>query len=223
MLTGRLALTTPEGIRLHLTPAGPMARAYSWTIDFFIWLVLVFVMSMIFSGSKTGRGILAVVMFITYWGYPVLFEVYGKGQTLGKRMMKLRVVREDGLPVGWRESVLRNLLLAADFLPFFYASGLICMLFDTRFRRLGDLVAGTLVVYVDKAVPRSAAPKATPIALPYPLLPEQQRALADLFERESSLPQARLAELGSIAEPLTGCTGADSLEEMRGYVAGIMQ
>jgi uncharacterized RDD family membrane protein YckC len=223
MLNGRLALTTPEGIRLHLTPAGPIARAWAWAIDLAVWGAIAFVLAMVLSGSKTGVGIMSVLAFLSYWGYPILFEVYGKGQTLGKRMMHIRVVREDGLPVGWRESCLRNLLLVADFLPLMYVSGLICMLFDTRFRRLGDLVAATQVVYVDKPVPRSKAPQATPLPLPFALTPEQQRALADLFERESTLPQARLAELGTIAEALTGCQGLDSLETMRSYVAGIMQ
>ncbi len=223
MLTGRLALTTPEGIRLHMTPAGPAARAYAWLIDASIWFGFNVVISMVLSGTKTGQGIMLVLAFLSFWGYPVLFEVYRKGQTFGKQAMNIRVVREDGLPVGWRESVLRNLLLVADFLPFFYASGLICMLFDTRFRRIGDLVATTQVVYVEQNHARNAAPKTEPLPLPFALTPEQQRALVDLFEREATLPQARLAELGSIAEPLTGCSGADSVDSMRSYVAGIMQ
>jgi hypothetical protein len=125
------------------------------------------------------------------------------------------------LPVGWRESALRNLLLVADFLPLFYVSGLLCMLFDREFRRLGDIVAGTLVVYRDRPAPRPAVREAAPLPLPFPLTYAQQRALADLFEREQGLPQARLEELGSIAEPLTGHTGAASLEQLRAYAAGL--
>ncbi len=223
MLTGRLALTTPEGIRLHMTPAGPVARGWAWLIDFMIWLGFNVLIRMVLSGSKTGDGIALVLSFLSYWAYPILFEVYHKGQTFGKQAMKIRVVREDGLPVGWRESSLRNLLLVADFLPFMYASGLVCMLYDPRFRRIGDLVATTQVVYVDQNHARNAAPKTAPLPLPFALSPEQQRALVDLFEREATLPPARLAELGSIAEPLTGCTGADSVDAMRSYVAGIMQ
>ena len=226
MLTGRLALTTPEGIRLYFTPASPTARAYSWAIDTTIFGLFLFIVSLLvsaFGSAKLSNGIMLVLLFVSYWGYPILCEIYNNGQTIGKRMMHLRVIRDDGLPVGWRESSLRNLLLIADFLPLLYLSGLVCMLFDLRFRRLGDLVAGTLVVYHEKPTPRSPPQQTLPIPLPYSLTPEQQRALVDLFEREASLPTARLAELGSIAEPLTGCTGADSLDQMRGYVAGILK
>ncbi len=227
MLTGRLALTTPEGIRLYLTPASPTVRGYAWAIDTLLFglfmCVVVLLLNISLGSSKLTLGILLVITFVSYWGYPILCEVYNKGQTVGKRLLHLRVVREDGLPVGWRESCLRNLLLPADFLPFMYLSGLVCMLFDTRFRRIGDLAAGTLVVYHEQAKPRNPPQQTRPIPLPYPLTPQQQRALVDLFERETSLSPARLVELGSIAEPLTGCSGSDSVEQLRAYVAGILQ
>jgi hypothetical protein len=118
---------------------------------------------------------------------------------------------------------LRNLLLVADFLPMFYLAGLVSMLYDSQFRRLGDIVAGTQVVYREKPPIRASASKAEPLPLPFPLTPEQQRTLADLFEREGHLPPGRLAELGSIAEALTGQTGDESLERMRRYAAGLLQ
>jgi hypothetical protein len=138
--------------------------------------------------------------------------------------MGLEVRRANGLPVGWRESALRNLMLVADFMPMMYATGLLSMLFDRHFRRLGDIVAGTLVVYRDKPPARRAAQHgadAAPQALPFPLPPQQQRALADLFEREQELPRARLEELGDIAQPLTGERGAASLERLRAFAAGL--
>jgi uncharacterized RDD family membrane protein YckC len=211
---------------LYFTPASPTARAYSWAIDTAIFGLFMLIASLLissFGSAKLSNGIMLVLLFVSYWGYPILCEIYNNGQTIGKRLMHLRVIRDDGLPVGWRESSLRNLLLVADFLPLLYLSGLVCMLFDIRFRRLGDLVAGTLVVYHEKPAPRSPPQHTPPIPLPYSLTPEQQRALVDLFEREASLPAARLAELGSIAEPLTACSGADSLDQMRGYVAGILK
>ena len=221
MLDGRLSLTTPEGVRLLLTPAGPAIRAWAWTIDLFIWLGMVMVFSLLFGGSKLGRGIYAVALFISFWGYPIICEVYFGGRTLGKRAAGIEVLRADGLPVGWRESTLRNLMLTADFLPAMYVTGLLCMLCSVRFRRLGDIVAGTQVVYREKPQPRGAGPDAEPVPLPYPLTPPQQRTLTDLFERESRLPPERLHELGTIAEPLTGLTGAASLERLRGFVAGL--
>ena len=220
MLDGRLSLTTPEGVRLQLTPAGPYLRSLAWAIDFLIWGVLAVAMYAALPSGKLGEGVFLVWLFATYWGYPILCEVYFGGRTVGKRAVGLEVVRSDGLPVGWRESMLRNLLLVADFLPMMYATGLVCMVFDRQFRRLGDMVAGTQVVYREKKRQRASMPDAAPAPPPFPLDAGQQRTLADLFEREARLPPERMAELGTIAEPLTGMRGADSVERLRAIVAG---
>jgi uncharacterized RDD family membrane protein YckC len=214
MLDGRLALTTPEGVRLLLTPAGPYIRAAAWALDVVLWAVFVIAAGMLIAQTKAGFGVYLLLLFISYWGYPILCEVYWGGRTVGKRAAGIEVLRADGLPVGWRESTLRNLMLVADFLPFAYASGLACMLFDLQFRRLGDIVAGTQVVYSEKKpVLRASALAATPLALPFALTPTQQRTLADLFERERGLPPERMAELGGIA----------SVELLRRYAAGLAQ
>lgn len=223
MLDGRLSLITPEGVRLLLTPAGPYLRALAWMLDFFIWSTAFSIITMFLPDGKLGRGLGMIVMFFTYWGYPIICEVYFGGRTMGKRALGLEVVRADGLPVGWRESTLRNLLLVADFLPMFYVSGLICMMLDVKFRRIGDIVAGTIVVHREPKPVRRPLLQAAPLAPPFPLNANQQRTLADLFERERNLPVERLMELGTLAEPLTGKTGAASVETMRGYVAGFTQ
>jgi uncharacterized RDD family membrane protein YckC len=223
LLDGRLSLTTPEGVRLLLTPAGPYLRLTAWVLDFALFVGLMLLTRTILPSGKLGDGIAMVITFVTYWGYPILCEVYCGGRTVGKRATGLMVVRDNGLPVGWRESTLRNLLLVADFLPMVYVTGLVSMMLDRRFRRVGDIVAGTLVVHRDKPAVRPLAPQAVPLALPFPLNADQQRTLTDLFERENRLPSERMAELGSIAEPLTGTTGQDSVERMRGYVAGFTQ
>lgn len=223
LLDGRLSIITPEGIRLLLTPAGPYLRAVAWMLDFLIWSAAASLLFAILPKGKLGQGLYLILLFVTFWGYPIICEVYFGGRTLGKRAAGLEVVRADGLPVGWRESTLRNLLLVADFLPMFYASGLVCMMLDVKFRRIGDIVAGTVVVHREPKPVRKPALAAPPLAPPFPLNADQQRTLADLFERERSLPTERLAELGTIAEPLTGRTGAESVEAMRGYVAGFTQ
>ena len=220
LLDGRLSLITPEGIRLLLTPAGPYLRAVAWMLDFAVWSALAGLLYAILPKGKLGQGLYLILLFVTYWGYPIICEVYFGGRTLGKRATGLEVVRADGLPVGWRESMLRNLLLVADFLPAMYASGLISMMLDVIFRRIGDIVAGTVVVHRDSKPMRRPPVAAEPLAPPFPLNADQQRTLADLFERERSLPEERLAELGTIAQPLTGKTGADSVDAMRSYVAG---
>jgi uncharacterized RDD family membrane protein YckC len=222
-LDGRLSLITPEGVRLLLTPAGPAVRGWAWLIDFLIWFVFAVALAILLGGSKLGNGILAIAYFISYWGYPVICEVYFGGRTIGKRAAGIMVLRADGLPVGWRESGIRNLMLVADFLPMLYFTGCLCMLYDSRFRRVGDIVAGTQVVYREKSAERIPVPDVEPAALPFALTPEQQRTLVDLLEREHRLPPARLEELGTIAEPLTGLTGTASLERLRSYAAGLIR
>lgn len=223
MIDGKLSLTTPEGVRLLLTPAGPASRAWAWAIDFLICVVANIVLKIFLLKSTLGVGLLLVLVFVLSWGYPVICEVYFDGRTIGKRALGIQVLRDDGLPVGWRESALRNLLLFADFLPAMYATGLLCMLSTAHFRRLGDIVAGTQVVYREKPPQRAAVIDASPLPLPFPLVPEQQRALIDLFEREKRLPHDRLHELGTIAEPLTGETGEASVERLRGFTAGLVR
>lgn len=227
LLDGRLSLITPEGVRLQLVPAGPVVRAYAWAIDFAAWgmgaSILISILGAIIPSQKLFNGVTMLLFFFAYWAYPVLCEVYAGGRTLGKHVVGLQVLRADGLPLRWRESVLRNLLMVADFLPLMYASGLLSMLCDRHFRRLGDIVAGTQVVYRDKPPKRVEVPDAAPLPLPFPLTPEQQRALADLFARESRLPHGRMLELADIAEPLTGREGDASLERLRGMAAGLVR
>ncbi|MGV8435388.1 RDD family protein, partial [Pseudomonas aeruginosa] len=87
-----------------------------------------------------GLGLL--LTFVMTWWYMVLFEVLNQGRSPGKQMMGLRVVHDDGTPVGWAASLLRNLLRFADILPFGYALGLLCCLNHPAFKRLGDIAAG---------------------------------------------------------------------------------
>lgn len=226
MLNGRLSLITPEGVRILLTPAGPVPRAWAWAIDFLIYLVAISLLNALLGQFKLGAGLILIGGFILYWGYAIICEVYWDGRTIGKRLLGLQVLRADGLPVGWRESVLRNLLLVGDFLPFFYFTGLLCMLFDTQFRRLGDIVAGTQVVYRAPILLRptlniTPTEDAETWALPYPLTPEQQRTLIAMFEREKSIPHGRMLELATLAQAITGQTGEASLARLRAYVAGM--
>ena len=224
MRDGRLSLTTPEGVRLLITPAGPFPRMLAWLIDLFCFAGIAWLGGYtLFSLGKTGSGLYLVLLFLLYWGYPVFCEIVFNGQTFGKRLLNLRVVRANGLPVDWRTSVIRNLLLVADFLPFLYSTGLVMMMSDPHFRRLGDLGASSLVIHVEKPEPRKALPRVEAMAPLFPLTPDQQRALIDLLEREASIPHERMLELATLAEPLTGATDELSLSRLRAIVAGFSQ
>jgi hypothetical protein len=137
-------------------------------------------------------------------------------------LLGLRVVQENGTPVGWSASVLRNFLLVADFLPLLYLAGLAAMISDTSFRRLGDLAAGTLVVYADAPrAPVTRIPDVTPIAPPIPLTLAEQAAVIAFAERAASLSPERAAELSAIPRSLTGMNDPrTSLIAQAAYLVG---
>jgi uncharacterized RDD family membrane protein YckC len=203
------AVQTPEGVDLALRVAGPVPRALAWTLDLAlqggIALGLNIALSSLGAFQGLGMGLFLIGLFGVVWFYPVLFEVYAHGQTPGKRALGLRVVQENGTPVGWTASVLRNFLLVADFLPLLYLGGLISMIVDPSFRRLGDLAAGTIVVYADSPrVRMTPIPDVTPSAPPFPLTLEEQAAVIAFAERASSLSSERAAELAAIPRALAG-------------------
>lgn len=87
-----------------------------------------------------------LINFSVLWGYFIFFELLWNGQSPGKRVAKIRVVRTDGNPVGFLQSAVRNLVRLVDFLPTAYGFGLITMFFNQNSRRLGDFAAGTIVI-----------------------------------------------------------------------------
>lgn len=211
---------------MGLVPAGPGLRLFAWATDLLIQFAFLLLAGwVLLSGddTKAGGGIFLVLLFVVWWGYPVLFEVFAQGRTPGKRWQGLQVVKRDGLPVGWRESILRNVLLAADFLPLLYGTGFACMAIDDKFRRLGDLVAGTLVVHRERKWTPSVGDGIDPVPLPFPLLPAEQRALLDLLDRLGDLPPARAVEIGDQAEVLTGTVGGESTRRLRAMATGLLK
>lgn len=220
-IDGRLHRRTPEGILLSCAPAGPAARMWAWALDVLFWGTgFCLAAALLARAGATGNGLVLLVGFCFWWGYPIVFEARG-GRTPGKRILKLRVLRSDGLPIGWREAFLRGILQSADFLPIGFAAGLCCMLFVPGFRRVGDLAAGTVVVH-DEAAPEPAqsAPRRG-IPSPTPLLATEQRVLLDLLDRSERIPPERLDELGDAAEPLTGMRGRRSAERLLDIAAGL--
>jgi uncharacterized RDD family membrane protein YckC len=194
---------TPEGLDLELKPAGVGARTLAYLYDFGIRIVLYFVLAALARLlGVLGPAFLLVGLFALEWFYPVVFELSPSGATPGKRAMGLQVVMDTGLPVTPAASVLRNLLRAADFVPALYGVGLLTMLWRPDFRRLGDIAAGTLVVYADPVAHHADIPAATPRPPARALTRREQAAVIRWAGRAKTLTPERLAELAALARPV---------------------
>ena len=123
MLDTTRRVATPEGIELTLRLAGPVPRALAWSIDFLLRAALVLlVVHAREPPRQAGWGVVLIVAFFVEWLLPAWFETVWGGQTPGKRLFGLAVLNDDGTPVRWPGALTRNLLRAADFLPFLMAS-----------------------------------------------------------------------------------------------------
>ncbi|MDR6916130.1 putative RDD family membrane protein YckC [Pseudomonas sp. 3296] len=203
-LDTRHQVETPEGIDLPLRPAGLMVRALAFAIDLGIrGLILGLLFIVLAFLGKLGAGLGSILLFGVSWWYMVLFEVLNQGRSPGKQWMGLRVVQDDGTPIGWSASLLRNLLRFVDLLPFGYFLGAISCLQHPTFKRLGDLAAGTLVIYREQTLTRPQLPEAPPLRPAFTLTLPEQRAILAFAERQGELSEARTHELASIlAQPL---------------------
>jgi len=91
-------------------------------------------------------GVLILLIFLLHWGYFTLFEAFNHGQTPGKRVAGIAVIHRSGRAISFVESLARNLVRAVDYLPSLYAVGVITIFISRQHQRLGDMVAGTIVV-----------------------------------------------------------------------------
>jgi uncharacterized RDD family membrane protein YckC len=199
-------VATPEGCELTLRLAGPVARARAFLIDILI-RIAVFVAAAVVLGhfGHLGAGLAVLIYFVLAWLYPVLFEVLNEGATPGKRLCGLTVLRDDGTPPGWDTAFLRNALRFVDGLPVGYAVGLVAMGLNADGKRLGDILAGTVVVHrpVDAPFKDIAADAAGAEPPPFPLTAAEQRALLEYRRRAATLTPERAEELAELARPLT--------------------
>lgn len=156
----QLSIETPEQIALELPLAGIGSRFLAITIDtliqaavyLIIGIVFLIVMPLGFSAFNflpklLGPAMAIFIGFAVYWGYFAIFEILWKGQTPGKKFAGIRVIKESGRPINAFEAVGRNLMRAVDGMPGIYGVGLVCMMCNRQSRRLGDFVAGTVVVH----------------------------------------------------------------------------
>jgi uncharacterized RDD family membrane protein YckC len=146
-----LVIRTPEGIDFSLPLACPVTRCLAWVIDLgcimgLMTIVGTFLALFQFISLDLGRALAVVGYFVVQVGYGIVCEWLWRGQTVGKRLLRLRVMDAQGLHLQFNQVALRNLLRFVDSLPAFYLVGGMVSLFNSRAQRLGDLVANTIVV-----------------------------------------------------------------------------
>jgi uncharacterized RDD family membrane protein YckC len=240
MLDDELIIETPERVELHYVLANIGNRFLAAAIDHLLQ-VLAMVAIVVAAGAFTSwrlfasmgvwtAAITVLAVFAVYWGYFVAFETLWSGQTPGKRMMRLRVVREDGRPVRFFEVFVRNLLrVAIDVQPFpSYATGVLSIIFSARSKRVGDFVAGTVVVkerateapslddiikiseIEQKRVDRTGP---APFAVDTRRLSEQElRAVKTFLKRRFELQEPNRAALAArIAQPISAKLGVTTV------------
>lgn len=201
-------VVTPEGVALHLPVAGPVPRALAWALDAGIRAGILLAASIALGlMGAAGMGLLLALLFVLMWGYPMLFEVLFDGRSPGKRALGLQVVAADGAPVGWLASFTRNLLRTVDMLPFGYVAGFVSCLIDPGARRVGDIVAGTLVIHRLPESISQAAVQVPPQPPRVALQPAEQAAVVAFAERAPQLGDARRDELAGLASPLVDAVG----------------
>jgi uncharacterized RDD family membrane protein YckC len=216
-LSSELRIRTPEGVVFSYRLAGPITRALAWAIDFLIGMVVTIAVGSLltylhFLSRDIATGLTLVAFFVTSIGYGILFEWLWRGQTPGKRLLRLRVIDGNGLRLQFYQLFLRNLLRPVDSLPVFYLVGGLAALLSRRAQRLGDLAADTVVVHT----PRYSEPDLEQLLagkfnslrrsphlaarLRQRVTPEEARlALSALLRRESYDPEARVALFAELA------------------------
>ena len=152
------AVELAEGVVIRLRVAGPILRAGAYALDMLIRAAVLVVASLclgwlgIAIGERLVSGVLMLAWFLMEWFYPVIFEAGKRGATPGKRILGLRVVQASGSPISLGQAELMNFLRWIDGMPIFtYGFGMVSCLATRRFQRLGDLAAGTVVIYENAA------------------------------------------------------------------------
>jgi len=209
---------TPEGTDLHAELAGLVPRALAYLVDLLIRFGIMTVLGIVLTIlGQAGLGIFLIAFFVLEWWYPVLFEVYRGGQTWGKKSFNIKVVNDDLTPVSLGPSLIRNLLRGADIFPIFYATGCISTLLTERFQRLGDLAAGTIVIYCEsEPYDSSGLDKVEAVTPVHSMNEDQQVAFINFALNKGRMSQDRQEELAEIIRPRMPLNAVKASDYVRG-------
>jgi len=211
-----LVVATPERVSFRLETAGLGSRFVAQLIDgaALSGIVIAVGLASVALGVLTRNALLATLVFVLLglvagWAYLIVPEALWAGKSLGKLALGLRVVDAQGGPITAGQAIVRNLLRIVDFLPVYYAVGAIAIFVSSRNQRLGDMVAGTVVVR-DRAAVRLADLRAQPVETPvaqatvgprHRLDPTFRRFVVAYAQRRPFLPAAHRESLARQVEP----------------------
>lgn len=236
-LDATIDIVTPENISFRYRVAGPFRRLPAFLIDLAlrvaVWAALAFVLGLlgVFSAGTgaLSMAFLLIILFVMEWLYGGLLETFWNGQTVGKRVMGIRVLSVDGQPINGLQAMMRNILRAADMWPMIpigvlsedpqmaaavvptFAVGLVVPLLNDRFQRLGDLVCGTIVVVEERSFLLEAVkledPRVAQLASELPasfsVTQTMAKALATYVDRRHLFSPPRRREIARhVGEPL---------------------
>jgi uncharacterized RDD family membrane protein YckC len=175
-------------------------RATAFLIDAAIRMFfLMTCASVLAAGGRFGSGLFYILLFVLNWLYPVIFELTPGAATPGKRIMGLVVLMANGLPITPAGCLIRNLMRVVDFLPLFYAFGIVTILSRGDSRRIGDLAGGTVVAYRYDVLPAGSLADGNPLPPPTALSRRQQIAIMAFGFRVGRLTPQRAEEIAELA------------------------
>lgn len=245
ILDTKVVLETPEGAELEIRPAGVLARGIAFVVDELIRILFIVLISTVASaiGAALGpaadsivTGATLIVVFVISWFYGVFFEQLNDGKTPGKVVSSIKVTNAEGTPVGIMQSIIRNLFRPVDSLGFSTVGflllgfpgmipiglpGLFFVLFSKNFRRLGDHLADTIVIYTN--LPRMAPYRgvSTPVTVPITLSLQDQNLLLAFQDRSTEFSKERKVELAEVLKPLHGQQSEEAVNVCLGYANSI--
>ncbi len=229
-------IDTPENISFGYDVAGIGSRFLAALIDTLIQSTLYVFLFVVFALVQTlplrlpreltalAPVILLVALFIVQFGYFMFFELITGGQTPGKRLFNLRVIKENGYPLAPIDSVIRNLIRIIDFFPFAYGIGVIAMFLNDRAKRLGDFAAGTLVVKLRDEVKLSSlqSPTVSGYAPELPGIENLRESDVELIEsflqRRTQLRDSGTLA-GTIARNIRARINSPEVEQRAAYIS----
>ena len=201
-----ISIPTPESLEFSHEPAGIGSRFVAGIVDTVLQTAMILGLFLI-TGQWTALlksfsshlGMWAasatiLMLFLIFWGYHIFFEMLWNGQTPGKRAAGIRILKDGGYPIGFLDSVVRNLLRPIDFLPFSYGVGAIVVLCNSKCKRIGDFAAGTIVV------------KERQIEMPHSLAPQNTRIHEDVViggQRLANIHELSEAEFNVVRQFMT--------------------